>query len=41
MSRFQISYGDCDERFCMAMKLLPEARRFAEDCVMDCNRKGE
>ena len=35
------TYGDCDERFCMAVKLLPEARRFAEDCEMDCNRKGE
>lgn len=26
--------------FCDAIVLLPEARRFADDCMMDCMKKG-
>lgn len=34
------TYGPWDEAFCMAVRLLPEARRFAEDSMMDCTKKG-
>ena len=30
------TYGEWDEDFCMAVELLPAARQFAEDCMMDC-----
>ncbi len=30
------TYGDWDEDFCNAVVLLPEARQFAEDCMMNC-----
>ena len=30
------TYGDWDKDFCEAVKLLPEARRFADDCMMNC-----
>lgn len=30
------TYGEWDEDFCKAVELLPEARQFAEDCMMDC-----
>ena len=36
------TYGDWDEDFCNAVVLLPEARQFAEDCMMNCmNEKTE
>lgn len=30
------TYGDWDEDFCRAVVLLPDARQFAEDCMMNC-----
>ena len=30
------TYGAWDKEFYMAVRLLPEARRFAEDCEMEC-----
>lgn len=30
------TYGEWDEEFCTAVELLPDARRFADDCMMDC-----
>ena len=30
------TYGEWDEDFCRAVELLPEARRFADDCMMNC-----
>lgn len=30
------TYGDWDLDFCEAVIALPEARQFAEDCMMDC-----
>lgn len=34
------TYGEWDERFYTAVRLLPEARQFAEDCLMDCTKQG-
>ena len=33
------TYGEWDPAFCTAVILLPEARRFAEDCMMDCMKE--
>lgn len=33
------TYGEWDPAFCTAVKLLPEARAFEEECVMDCVKK--
>lgn len=33
------TYGDWDADFCEAVILLPDARRFADDCMMDCIRE--
>ena len=33
------TYGDWDEDFCNAVVLLPEARQFAEDCMMNCMKE--
>lgn len=30
------TYGEWDEEFCTAVGLLPDARLFADDCMMDC-----
>ena len=30
------TYGEWDEGFCKAVELLPQARRFADDCMMNC-----
>lgn len=30
------TYGEWDPAFCTAVKLLPEARAFEEECAMDC-----
>lgn len=30
------TYGEWDEDFCKAVELLPEARQFADDCMMNC-----
>ena len=30
------TYGEWDSEFCEAVRLLPEARRFAEECMMNC-----
>jgi DNA primase len=30
------TYGEWDEEFCTAVELLPDARRFADDCMMYC-----
>lgn len=35
------TYGDWDKDFCEAVKLLPEARRFADDCMMNCTEVKE
>ena len=33
-------YGEeWDERFCRAVLLLPEARKFADDCMMECMKE--
>lgn len=34
------TYGEWDDAFCFAVRLLPEARRFAEDCMMECSKGG-
>ena len=34
------TYGEWDERFYTSVRLLPEARRFAEDCMIDCTKQG-
>ena len=33
------TYGEWDPGFCTAVVLLPEARRFADDCMMDCMKE--
>ena len=33
------TYGEWDPGFCAAVVLLPEARRFADDCMMDCMKE--
>jgi len=33
------TYGEWDPVFCKAVVTLPEARRFAEDCMMDCMKE--
>lgn len=35
------TYGAWDERFVTAVKLLPEARRFAEECEINCTEVKE
>ena len=30
-----------NEAFCRAVELIPEARRFEEDCMMDCMKEKE
>jgi len=35
------TYGAWDEAFCTSVKLLPYARQFAEDCMMDCIKENE
>ena len=35
------TYGDWDDEFCEAVVLLPEARRFAEDCIMNCMKERQ
>ena len=35
------TYGEWDADFCRAVELLPEARRFADDCMMDCMKEKE
>ena len=29
-------YEPWNDNFCRAVELLPEARRFSDDCMMDC-----
>lgn len=33
------TYGEWDPGFCTAVMLLPDARRFADDCMMDCMKE--
>jgi len=33
------TYGAWDETFCTAVRMLPEARAFEEECEMNCKRK--
>lgn len=35
------TYGDWDPGFCDAVIILPDARQFAEDCMMDCIKENK
>lgn len=35
------TYGDWDKDFCEAVKLLPDARQFADECMMYCMKEKE
>ena len=34
------TYGEWDPDFCTAVEMLPEARQFAEDCMMECMKEA-